>query len=406
MPMASQHPATPETGGVTRLADTTGPQRRPGHGPCGVAYLVSTRSYGGPERQIVGAACKLDPGQFRPLIVTFICLRDERRPLLEEAAAAGLPTATVRMTATFDPRGVWGLLKVLRDHGIGLVNTRGYKADLLGLIGGRMLGLPVIATCGGWTGHTPMVRLYERLGRMAYRLADRVITVSEATRRKVIQFGVPPQRVVAVPNAVDTERFRPGDGSALRAQLGVSPGAVLVVTVGRLSPEKGHEHLVRAVGSQRDRSGIRLVLVGDGPERARLEQLVADQRLTGAVTFAGWRDDVAEFYHAADIIALPSLMEGLPNAMLEAMACGKPVVATDVGGVAEALGDTGLVVPPGNTAAFAQALTRLVDDPGLARALGERARDRAAGMTFESNARRFEQVYAEALAGRHRGAER
>ena len=363
--------------------------------PVRVGYLVSTRAYGGPERQIVGVARALDRSRFTPIIITFVCHPNEERPLLTEARKAGIPTATVHMPTTFDPRGAIRLIRLLRSTCVRLLCTRGYKGDILGLLAGRALSLPVVVTCGGWTGHTLLVRLYEWLDRFACRIADRVIAVSEAMRQQVIQMGGAPASVVVVPNAVDSEQFAPGDGSLARAEMGIPQDATVIASVGRLSPEKGHRYLVEAVSLLQSERPYHLLLVGDGPERARLEAMVKSLGLSPVTTFLGWRLDVVDLYRASDIVALPSLTEGMPNAALEAMACGKPVVASDVGGVAEALccGEAGLLVPTAQPAALAGALSYLMERPELAQSLGQRGREKARRMTLALNAAALEALY-------------
>ena len=365
--------------------------------PVRVGYLVSTRSYGGPERQIVGVARALDRSRFSLIIITFVCHPSEERPLLTEARNAGIPTATVHMPSTFDPRGISRLLRTLRDENVAVLCPFGYKADVLGWIAGRMLRLPLLATCGGWTGHSWSVRQYERVDRWVYRLMDRVIAVSEATRQQLICSGVPSGRVVLVPNAVDTQHFHPHGTSDLREKLGISAETVVVAAVARLSPEKGHRYLVEAFSRLSDKTPVHLVLAGDGPERVRLERTAASMALSQHITFLGWCEDVRQVYWASDIIALPSLTEGLPCAVLEAMACGKPVVASDVGGVAEALGRSGagMLVPACDSLALAGALSDLIADPHVALRMGQSARRRAEGMTFGGNARRMEAAWGQ-----------
>ena len=373
--------------------------------PVRVGYLVSTRSYGGPERQIVGVARALDRSRFSPIIITFVCHPSEERPLLTEARNAGIPTATVHMPSTFDPRGIHRLVRVLRSNSVGLLVTRGYKANTLGLMAGRLIGVPVVAVCGGWTAHTWSVRLYESLDRIALRHADQIAVVSEATREALIGAGIASRRIAVVPNAVDSTVFRPGDGTRLRKELGIGKETVVIAAVGRLSPEKGHSCLVEGFAHVRSRLPCHLLLAGDGPERPVLESLVLSSGLPTVTTFLGWHSDVREVYWAADIVCLPSLSEGMPNAVLEAMACGKPVVGSDVGGVRELLADneSGIVVPPGNACALARAITRLIEDRDLAGRIGRCALERAREMTFSRSARLLEETYASTL-GQNRGS--
>ena len=367
--------------------------------PVRVGYLVSTRSYGGPERQIVGVARALDRTRFSPIIITFVCHPSEERPLLTEARKAGIPTATVHMPTTFDPRGVQRLMRVLRSNSVGLLCTRGYKADILGLMAGRLIAIPLVAVCGGWTAHTWLIRLYESADRTALRHMDHVVAVSEAMRRTLIGAGIAPKRIAVAPNAVDATIFRPGDGTRLRKELSIEKDTLVIAAAGRLSPEKGHRYLVEGFAHVRSRLPCHLLLAGDGPERPVLESLVLSLGLRTVTTFVGWHSDVREVYWAADVVCLPSLREGMPNAVLEAMACGKPVVGSDVGGVRELLADneSGILVPPGDPQALARAVTRIVEDPELAERMGKCALDRAGEMTFWRTARLIENAYASTL---------
>jgi glycosyltransferase involved in cell wall biosynthesis len=215
--------------------------------------------------------------------------------------------------------------------------------------------------------------------------------------------GIPGARIRRIPNGVDTSRFAPA-GAAERARLrgaaGVPAGA-LAIYAGRLAPEKGADVLLEAWAALAPETPATLCLVGDGPERAALEARARALGIDGRVRFAGARADVAPWLRAADLFVLPSRTEGLSVALLEAMACGLPVVATDVGATREAAGPDGaVVVPPGRPDALAAALATVLRDAGRARALGAAARARAvAGFGIEAVAARHLDLYREVAPG-------
>lgn len=205
----------------------------------------------------------------------------------------------------------------------------------------------------------------------ASRWTDVVVCVSQDERDRGLAAGISAPMEV-VPNGVDVQRLRPRDAQDARARLGL-PEAPTVVCVGRLAEQKGQDLLLQLWPAVAEAvPGARLVLVGDGPQRAALESTAPD-----GVLFAGARDDVPDWLAAADVVALPSRWESTPLISLEAMAMGRPVVAFAVDGVRTAFGPTGVVLEPGDVAGMAGALTRLLQAPEAARDAGRAARRRA-----------------------------
>jgi glycosyltransferase involved in cell wall biosynthesis len=203
------------------------------------------------------------------------------------------------------------------------------------------------------------------------RWAARVAVVAEGARAVVAQnFGLPVDQLLALPNAIDPRTVRLAasfDRAHMRRALGSVPGESLLCTVGRLDPSKGQDCFLRALAEMRVRSPeyrFRALLVGDGPRRDDLQRLAAELGLADRVRLLGVRSDVAEIVAASDLFVLASLNEGLSQAMLEAMALGVPVVATDVGGTSDAVspGHTGWLVSPGQSSELATAIAQALDD--------------------------------------------
>jgi glycosyltransferase involved in cell wall biosynthesis len=231
----------------------------------------------------------------------------------------------------------------------------------------------------------PISERQRRAKRLTARVVDRHVGVGERTSRQVEALvGLPPGSVHTIHNGVPDERLPPV------RPLAAGP---LVGAIGRLEHQKGFDVLIRALASVDD---ARLVVMGDGSERASLEQLARDVGVADRVVWTGWRDDARHYFAAVDVVALPSRFEGFPLALLEALLARAAVVASDVGSIAEAVrnGDTGLLVPPDDPAALAVAIRRLLKDRGLRRRLGDQGRELVlARFTAEHMARAFESLY-------------
>ena len=273
----------------------------------------------------------------------------------------------------------------MRCHTPAVVHTQLEQANVLGLWTARRLGLATVATLHlldearaplNWAG------LRHRLESLALRRwADRVICVSDALRRLVVRSrGLSENRLVTLHNGVDLGSFAPATEARTRAarerlRLGRSTPVLLTVAVLREPKGIGYmlEALPRLLPAFPD---LRYVVVGDGPDRTRLEHMVARLGLGGSVLFAGTRNDVNEILPAADVFVLPSLTEALPTVLAEAAACELPIVATDVGGVAEMVEDgvTGFVVPPADPAALATRCGELLAQPHFRRRMAAAGR--------------------------------
>ena len=280
-----------------------------------------------------------------------------------EIPAAGLPIARKGVA------GVFSLRALIAEQEVELVNTHSSTDTWL-----------VALARVGLTHAPPMVRTrhisapipQNPLTRWLYaRATAEVVTTGEALRAQVIdQAGMAPERVSSVPTGIDLGRFKPGDRRSARASLGLPAERFIVAIVATLRSWKGHAFLVDAVARL---PGVHLAVVGDGPGRDNLRAQVERCGIADRVTFAGHQDDVCPWLHSADALALPSYAnEGVPQALMQAMACGIPVVTTDVGAIAEIVQDgvQGMVVPSRNVDALAQAIEFLRADPELGARMG------------------------------------
>lgn len=251
------------------------------------------------------------------------------------------------------PAFVFSLARRLRELKPRAVVTHHIGPLLYGGLAARFAGVPVVAYVEHDVWHYGAPRR-RQLARMLSRLVrPRVVAVSEGVAR-VVREVMPACRVLVIRNAVDTDRFQPADQDAARARLGLPPRVPLVGSAGRMEEVKGHDVLIAAMA---DLPGAHLALVGHGSREEALKAQAAALGLSDRVTFLGHRGDMPAVYPAFDVMCLPSRNEGLPLSVLEAQACGVPVVASRVGSVEEGIcPDTGGLVPPGDAGALAGAL--------------------------------------------------
>jgi len=363
------------------LAGFTSSSRAPSAPPLRVCHVIGADLWAGAETQAASALAYLVE---QPAITLTAVLFNEGR-LADELRRLGVSVIVLDETRTSTLGIFLGLVRVLRAHRFDLVHVHKYKDGVLGSIAARLAGVPCIVRTmhglaeplRGW--NQLKARVYEALDRLTLEcLADLVIAVSQRMTEALWESGYQPTRVTCIRNGLDLQQVKSvGTPTDVRRALGIEPGSLVIGTVGRLSAIKGHVHLLRAAQQVLTRERwARFLFVGDGPLRNELLITAAELKLGAACAFPGARRDVYDVVSAMDIFALPSLNEGIPMSMLEAMALGRPVVASAVGGIPEVIQDrvNGRLVPPGDEAALAAACLELASDPELARAMGARAR--------------------------------
>jgi glycosyltransferase involved in cell wall biosynthesis len=296
-----------------------------------------------------------------------------------QLAAAGAQVVQLDLAGRWDPRGLGRAVDVVRTLRPDLVHTHLKHADLVGAHVVRRLGLPMVSTLHLIEDAPGLVGRGKRWAgvRGRERSAALTIAVSDALRRwYVASFRVDPHRVVTVHNGVAAEPpATEQERAAVRRELGAAPDAFVVAMVGIMRPGKGHAELLAAAGRLAHGSRVHLVLVGDGPLSGPLRS--AARSLAHPTTFTGYREDVGRVLGGCDLVVHPTRFDALPTALIEALAAGRPVLASDVGGVPEIVTpDVGRLVPPGDLAALAQAITDLEAAPHLRARWGAAARTR------------------------------
>lgn len=286
-----------------------------------------------------------------------------------------------------DLRALVQLVRLIREFRPHILHTHTAKAGVLGRIAARLVGVPiVIHTYHGHVFHgyfsPAKTRFFLTVERWLARHTDRLLTVSASLRRELLDLGIgSPERFTVIPLGLELDRFLNCEDvrGQLRAELGVNPETLLVGIVARLVPIKRHTCFLEAAAEVARRyPKCQFLLVGDGEERVELEHLCSRLALNGRVRFLGWRRDLERIYADLDLVVLTSANEGSPVSLIEAMASGKPVVAARVGGVPDLVEDgvTGLLVPPENPAAVAEAMGALLADARRRQTFGQAGRKR------------------------------
>lgn len=340
-------------------------------------HCIHSLEYGGAQRVLSYYAKFHDRGHYRMEIVSFVAGGD----MTPEFERLGVPVRELGLRSS-DPRAVGRLRRIFRECAARIAHFHNPLPVFLGAPAASLARVPVRVMTEhsidypGRAGGRPATLVYRRLRRSL----DAVIACSGEVARSHARH-IDPARLVTIPNGVDVERFVPRKPSpGERQEAGAGAGDLLVAAIGSLTPQKGFDHLIDTVALLASQSiPVRLAIAGEGPLRAQIEERARNAGVAERVRLLGAIPDVRGLLSAADLVAGSSLREGLPLWMLEAMACGRPVVTTDAGGSREAVEDgvTGRLVPAGDAEALAGAIEELWADPERRATMGLAGRSRA-----------------------------
>lgn len=381
--------------------------------PIRVLSIMEAAFVTGPSKNLIEFACQArsETAGLPALEFTFATYerpgQGENR-FLVAAAAAGIPIGVIQEKHAFDRAVLPQLFALLEARKPDIVQTHNVKSAFLMRWSGANRRQPWIAFQHGYVTTDLRMRCYNQIDRWSLPAADHVVTVCQKFADDLVARGVRRERISVQHNAV--REFSPIGSEpveALRRSLPAGgAGGKVLITIGRLSQEKGQVDLVRALGRLRRQwpdDRFHAVLVGEGPERQRIEAARAQEGLQEHVTLAGLQHDVRPYFALADLVVIPSHTEGSPNVLLEAMVAARPIVATRAGGIPEIAvdGETADLVPIRDSAALAQAIHRMLHDPGRGRQMAARAQ-RVALLDYSPEAyrRSLGALYPRVLAAR------
>ena len=332
-----------------------------------ILHLIASNFVGGPEKQILNHASGIDSSKFEIHIGSF----SEGRPLnpiLQEAGRRNLPVFQIKSPNSFSPAQIFQLKSFLQRQQIRILCTHGYKANFVGFWAALFTKIPQMAFVRGWTGEDWKVRIYDGLDKFIVRFADLIICVSQAKKEELRNLRVSEHKIAVVYNAFDLKNLKLTPGLDIKQIFQIPKAGIIIAGFGRLSPEKGQIDLVRAAKKVLERSeNIYFLLFGDGKQQVPLQDMITRLNIDKNVILAGFVNNPLDYMNQVDLIVNPSLTEGLPNVILEALALRKPVVATAVGGVPEIIQDgvSGHLVRPGNPHDLAEKILFVLDNPSI-----------------------------------------
>ncbi|MFK7803981.1 MAG: glycosyltransferase [Anaerolineae bacterium] len=368
--------------------------------PIIVTHLITDLITAGAQKALYRLLLHTDRTKYRPIV---IALREGDTEIAGQIKALDIPVIDLNMLPRWRFDKMFRLFRELRQQKPDILHCWMIHSNIIGRVVGRIAGVPTIIVSrrsdrnGG--------EIYTRLNRWLVNWSDGIIAVSESSRQaELAETGIAPERVVTVPNGLDASMFmnKPSaaDRQVLRTSLGVTDKHVLIGSVGRLTEAKGYPDLIRAFKMIHDEvPQARLVIVGKGKLEAELKSLAAELDLTDKVRFPGVRSDIPQFLNALDLFAFSSLWEGMPNALMEALAAGLPCVATRVSAAPELIdeGVHGLLVAPQNPAELATSILKLLNDSALRETLAVAGRERIlTEFTLENTAAKTMAVYEKA----------
>jgi len=364
-------------------------------------HVVNRFGVGGSERQQTELIKRLPSERYQQVVAT---MEDHGR-FREDIKGLGVEIGEFPTVTFYDRNALHqyrSLARLIKQQGIQLVHCHDFYSNFLGSVASKLAGQKKLITSRRNMGI--MFSTVQRLGqRMAYAFSAAVISNSDtATEILVKKEFVPRRKIHRIYNGIDTDHFSPAEPPAELAQLlGLSTGAPIIGTVGRLYPGKGQDTFIRAaVEVHKIRPDVQFLIVGGGPAEEEFRQLAQQLGAASAIVFAGERRDIADLLALMDVFVLSSLAESLPNAVLEAMACALPVVATNVGGVPEIVteAETGFLVEPKDHHALADRILKILGNPDLAAGMGAVARKKVLEeFSCDKLVENVESVYAAVL---------
>ncbi len=348
-----------------------------------ILYIIENIFFGGGERAFAQIINGLDKETYEAYVA---CLPSGEFTERIKRSAIILP---FDLRNRFDFTKIFQLVKIIRQKNIEIIHSQGARADFFARVAARLASVPALVSTiampveGFDVGSIKKI-IYIVLDRFSERFVDRYIVVSEALRKRLIEkHKIPSKKIVKIYNGVeidsDASRLMPDVRKKIMEELMIPENAMLAGTIGRLVWQKGLIYFIQAIKEINARwkmQDVRYLIVGEGKERNNLEQIINKLGLSDKVIFTGFCNDIKEILYSLDVFVLPSIREGQPIALLEAMATGTPIVATDIEGVNETIVDgiTGILVPPKNPSALAEAIVCLLKDKKKAQEMGQAGR--------------------------------
>ncbi len=366
-----------------------------------ILHLRASNFYGGPERQLHFHARHAKDSDFSVIIGSFT-EGGQSPQFLKVIAEDKIETCLFRVKNAYDPKAIGAIRNYLIKKDTCVLCTHDYRTHVIGWLATRRTKTKWVAFSRGWTRENIKMRLYHTIDKVIIRLADHIVAVSEAQKRRLTRLLIPEGKISVVRNAIEPEHLEGFEKVDLRTKYGFTSDTLVYVCAGRFSREKGQTYLVKAAATAiKEDPRLRFVLFGDGPDLDKIRSMITSFGYKDKILCPGFENNMVGCIKGTDALINPSLSEGLPNVVLEAMALGVPVVATAVGGVPEIITDrqTGYLVPPKDIPALAEGLLFMSNHRDQAEKFAKTALQFVRNnLTFDRQNRRLTAVYHQVLS--------
>jgi len=368
-----------------------------------ILYVIDGIEFGGGERVFAQLLNGLPEDRFEPYLASA-----PNDAFLKNIKSKNLVFYPVDFSNRFNPLPLMRLYRIVKSQRIDIVHSQGARADFFARIAAKLAKVPIMISTvampveGYNVGYLKRF-LYQTFDRFSERFVDYFLVVSSVLKENMIEVhGIPPDKIIKIYNGIETDYYKPVGNEEMRYKIrrefAVNDSDILIASLGRLVWQKGFEYFLHAIPEiLREIPDARFILVGDGPLRPELERLAVELGEGDKIIFAGYRSDVRDVLAALDIVVIPSVLEGFPMITLEAMAMAKPIVAAKIDGITEQITDgiNGILIPPKDSSAIAQAIIRLINDRESGKKLGLAARKRVEQeFSVEKMVAEIEKVYS------------
>jgi glycosyltransferase involved in cell wall biosynthesis len=373
--------------------------------PIPVLQLRSCSGFFGAENVVLEIAKGLRRSRYRPIVGLLANNPSSGVELADRARSCGIESVIFVCNRRFDFATIDAIRTYVRKHQIAILHPHGYRANVYSLVAGRRMPVKRVTTCHPWTerSYSRRARFYAWLDQTLLPRFDHVVAVCDDVRDEILQTRVRAEAVSVIENGIDLERFavRHRREDVCR-ELGLPLDRFLIGTIGRMVPEKGHDLLIKAAAKLKEtHTNAYYVIAGDGDLLQPMQRLAADLGVADRFRFLGVCDRVPELLSALDVFILPSVSEGLPMVILEAMAARKPIITTRVGAIPQILvhEQSALIVDP-DSSTLAAAASRLIENPDIGRRLSENGFQHVRShYSSDTMARRYAEVFDRVRGG-------
>lgn len=342
-----------------------------------ILHLISTTGFYGAEKVVINLAKGLQTSGHNVVVGTLLDEKRSDRILTKHARESGIQIIEIPCNGKYDRRTIPFINKYMPEEQFDIVHSHGYKANFYAGFSHLPAGCKRVATCHNWLGKSPKMLFYRWLDKKVLERFDAIIAVSELIRREIEKAGISSGKINKIYNGIIIGEYSQNEGKAdsVRKEFNISAADKVIGCVGRLSPEKGHQSLIKAIaGIKGELPNIKALIVGDGPLLGQLSNLAHKLNVFNQVIFTGVRQDIPDILAAIDIFVLPSSIEGLPLALLEAMAAKKPVIATRVGEVPQVIEHevSGFLIQPNHHEELTEMIKYALNNQEKARQVAEK----------------------------------